>query len=300
MHRGSFDMRFVLGLLCAGLLLAAANPTSAQSPVLIPGNPALTEEMVGRFTEFFAWAFDVQLTDDQCNVLRNYAIETWRQRKKDDMDTVVTVVGQQIELSKMDKAKRAFIRAQIEPQLLEDMRKQPHDPMARWALAVYGSSHKVLAAGSPPLTRQSTDAFLEALFFMAGEASGQRTRPDEKLQNDWASALAANYSNMSEELKLQIAAMPLFVATMRVAWPEMPEAEKAKLRTAWAGQVQALLPPAGTATSGAGQESVAQMMAKENLRHQMFMSMSNTLMSIHQSNFNMMSNWGGGPYRYMK
>jgi hypothetical protein len=294
-------MKSLIRCLALSLALASAAPAAAQTKVLVTGDPALTEEMVGRFTEFFAWAFDVQLTNDQCDVLRKWTIDSWQQHRKSDIDSVVQLVGQQVEIAKLDAAKRSFIHAQIEPQLLEEMRQQPDEPMARWALSVYEASHKVLVAGTPPLTRQSADAFLEGLFFIVGEVAGRRTVPDEQLKKDWAAALAANYPRMPQEMKQQIAAMPLFVATMRLAWPALAEPEKAKFRSEWAGQVQALMPPASQpVATEAGKKSVAEMMAEQNARHQMFMNMSSAMMGIHQMNFNTISNFSGGPYRYMK
>ncbi len=65
----------------------AAGSALGQSPVLVQGQPPLTEETVGRFTEFFEWAFDVQLTVEQRQVLRKYAFDAWSQKKKSDMKT---------------------------------------------------------------------------------------------------------------------------------------------------------------------------------------------------------------------
>jgi hypothetical protein len=202
-------------VLCLSVLAVLFAPalSHSQAQVLMPGPPPLTEEMIGRFAEFFEWAFDVRLTNDQVDVLRKYSVDTWNKRKKDDIDAIVNVVALQVELSKADRKQLAVVRANYEPQVLDSMRKQPNEPMAVWALAVYESSHKVLAPGTPPLTRQTSDAFLEALFLMVGEVSGKRGDvPDEKLKNDWAAALTSKYAQMPAELKKQIAGMPLFVA----------------------------------------------------------------------------------------
>ncbi|MEI6670073.1 MAG: hypothetical protein WCP29_18145 [Acidobacteriota bacterium] len=293
-------------VLCLSVLIMLVAPAlpHAQAPVLMPGPPPLTEEMIGRFAEFFEWAFDVRLTNDQVDVLRKYSIDTWTKRKKDDMDAIVNVVALQVELSKADRQQLAVVRANYEPQVLESMRKQPNEPMAVWALAVYESSHKVLAPGAPPLTRQTSDAFLEALFLMVGEVSGQRGDvPDEKLKNDWAAALTSKYAQMPDDLKKQIAGMPLFVAQMRLNWGSLPEAEKAKYRAAWADGVKALLPasaPAGTGavTAVAGKRSVADMMAEQNRRHNAYMSMSSAMMSTYRTNFNAQANSIGSAYRY--
>jgi hypothetical protein len=296
-------------VLCLSVLAVLFAPalSHSQAQVLMPGPPPLTEEMIGRFAEFFEWAFDVRLTNDQVDVLRKYSVDTWNKRKKDDIDAIVNVVALQVELSKADRKQLAVVRANYEPQVLDSMRKQPNEPMAVWALAVYESSHKVLAPGTPPLTRQTSDAFLEALFLMVGEVSGKRGDvPDEKLKNDWAAALTSKYAQMPAELKKQIAGMPLFVAQMRLNWESLPEAEKARYRAAWADGVKSLLPavaPAGTGTvaasgTAAGKRSVAEMMAEQNRRHNAYMSMSSAMMSTYRTNFNAQANSIGSAYRY--
>lgn len=285
--------RFLLHWVLA--VFIAAGAARGQIPVLVPGQPPLTEETVGRFTEFFEWAFDVQLTVEQRQVLRKYAVDAWSQKKKSDMDDVLQLVQQQAELSKLDVPKRALVRAQIEPELLTQMRNQPNEPMAKWALAVYESSHKVIAAGSPPLTRQSTDAFLDALFFMVGEVSGQQSVPDQKLKDDWAKALAANYPKMAAELKRQIAGMPLFAALVRVGWPTLSDDQKAQCRAQWGEQLKAILPAPAPA---AAKQTVAEMMAEQNRRHASYMNMSNAMMNSYRTSFNTQANFSGSPYRY--
>lgn len=301
-------------LFLVALVVCATAWTFAQSPVLVQGQPPLTEETVGRFTEFFEWAFDVHLTNEQRLVLRKYTVDSWTQKKQSDMNDVVQLVQQQIELSKLDAQQRGYVRVKIEPELLDQMRKQPNEPMARWALAVYESSHRVIAQGSPPLTRQGTDAFLESLFFEAGVVTGVQVAPDQALKDDWARGLAANYPKMSVELKQQIAAMPLYMATMRMSWPQLSESVKAQYRAQWTEQFKALLPaqapaqaqaaaPQGNGGSPArgtsrGSETVAQMMAEQNRRHEAYMSMSNLQMQSFQSNLNNMNTMSGNPYRY--
>jgi hypothetical protein len=270
--------------------------------VLVPGNPPLTEEMIGRFGEYFEWAFDVRLTNDQCNVLRKYSVDIWKKQTKSDMDAIVNVVQLQIELSKADRKQLAVVRANYEPQVLDAMRKQPNEPMAVWALAVYESSHKILAPGTPPLTRQISDAFVEALFFMLGEVQGKRDEvPDVRMKNDWAAALTSSYPRMPDALKQQIAGMPLFIAQMRLNWPTLPEREKAKYRSTWAEAVKMLLPaPAAAASNNmaGGKTSIADVMAEQNRRHQMHMNTSNAMMNIYKISYNTQANFSGNPYRY--
>ncbi len=289
-------------LFCAAVVLALTMPAAGQSQVLVPGNPPLTEEMIGRFAEFFEWAFDVRLTNDQCNVLRKYSVDIWNKQTKSDMDAIVNVVRLQVELSKVDRKQLAVVRANYEPQVLDSMRKQPNEPMAVWALAVYESSHKILAAGTPPLTRQTSDAFLEAVFLMLGEVQGKRDEvPDERLKNDWAASMTSGYPRMPDAMKQQIAKMPLFVAQMRLNWPAMPEPEKAKYRSAWAEAVKTLLPapaPAASDNTAGRKLSTAEAMAEQNRRFQMHMNTSNAMMDIYKISYNTQANFSGNPYRY--
>jgi hypothetical protein len=289
-------------LVRAAVVLVLAMPAPGRSQVLIPGNPPLTEEMIGRFAEFFEWAFDVRLTNDQCNVLRKYSVDIWKKQTKSQMEEIQNVVQLQIELSKADPKQLAVVRANYEPQVLDAMRKQPNEPMAVWALAVYESSHKVLAPGNPPLTRQVSDAFLEALFFMLGEVQGKTDEvPDAQLKNDWAAGLAGSYARMPDAMKKQIAGMPLFVAQMRLNWPAMPESEKAKYRAVWAEAVKTLLPAAAPAASNSqtgGKMSIADAMAEQNRRFQMHMNTSTAMMDIYKISYNTQANFSGNPYRY--
>jgi hypothetical protein len=294
-------MKNRFSLFCLAVVLALSLSAAGQSPVVVAGNPPLTEETIGRFTEFFEWAFDVQLTSDQEAVVRQYMVDSWTQKKTSDINDVVGLVQQQAELAKLSADQRSFVHAQIEPELLAQMRQQPNEPMARWALAVYEASHTPIAQGTPPLTRQSTDAYLESLFFQVGEVSGQRTVPDQKLKDDWARALAADYPKMSAEMKQQIAGMPLYSTMMRIAWPELSEEVKAKYRTLWAGQLKSWLPapaPAAANTASGRKLSTAEVMAEQNRQFQMRMNTSNAMMDIYKISYNTQANFSGNPYRY--
>ncbi len=289
-------------LFCVAVVLVLTMPVAGQSQALVRGNPPLTEEMVGRFAEYFEWAFEMRLTNDQVSVLRNYSVDIWKRHSPSEMEEISNVVRLQVELSKADRKQLAVIRANYEPQVLEALRKQPNEPMAVWALAVYDSSHKVLAQGDPPLTRQVSDAFVEALFFILGEVQGKRDEvPSAQMKNDWAASLTGSYSRMPDDLKKQIAGMPLFIAQMRLHWPTLAEPEKAKYRSAWADAVKTLLPaPAAAASKGttAGKMSIAAAMAEQNRRHQMHMNTSNAMMDIYKISFNTQANFSGSSYRY--
>jgi hypothetical protein len=132
---------------------------------------------------------------------------------------------------------------------------------------------------------------------------GQQSVPDQKMKDDWARALAANYPTMSAELKQQIAGMPLWALSMRLAWPELSAQEKAKHRSLWAEQLKSMLPaaaqaPAAESTAACGKKSAADMMAEQNRRHQAAMQTNNWMMEMWKIKFNTQANWGDSPWRY--
>jgi hypothetical protein len=107
---------------------------------------------------------------------------------------------------------------------------------------------------------------------------------------------------MTDDMRKQIAAMPLFVAQMRLNWATVPEPEKARYRAAWAEGLRALQPAAAPVAAAApaegGKKSVAEMMAEQNRRHNSYMSMSNAMMNSYKIGFNTQANFIGSSYRY--
>ena len=149
-----------------------AGAPESKAEVLAPGAPPLTREMMDRYSELFEWAFDVQLTAEQRAQVKDFAVQAWQSKSQENMDAVLEQVKTQQDLSKTPKDELGLLRQQIEPQLLTEYRREAkRDAMARWAVELYEVSHKVIAKGPPPLTRQMTDAYAEALCFAISEGA---------------------------------------------------------------------------------------------------------------------------------
>ena len=89
-------MKIRFSMLCAATILVLATPAIGRSQTVVAGSPPLTEETIGRFTEFFEWAFDVHVTNVQREVLRKYVVDSWTQKKTKDIGEIVDVVRQQV------------------------------------------------------------------------------------------------------------------------------------------------------------------------------------------------------------
>jgi hypothetical protein len=129
------------------------------------------------------------------------------------------------------------------PDGLADARKRAKDdPDMRWLVARYEQEHRALtgSGGSvdqPVLTRQAADAFAELACFMASEAHGQKMKPDRKFKEGVARILIQQWGTLNLEGRKQLAQMPLTLAQLRAAWPEVPAAQKEQARAQWRQQL---------------------------------------------------------------
>jgi hypothetical protein len=109
-----------------------------------------------------------------------------------------------------------------------ELREPAPDPRAR-----------VIAPGDPPLTREVTDALVEAIGFMAGEASGRPFAANQEMKDGVAAVAAAAYPRLSAKQRQGLAQMPLQWASLQALWPVLPEAERDKLRAEWREMLKA-------------------------------------------------------------
>jgi tetratricopeptide (TPR) repeat protein len=224
-------------------LVAAA--AWAEDEVLVAGEPALTGEMAGRVQRFFEWGLGLQLTDRERDELRLSLVETWQGGEKAAIQGVVDLLQFDKQVSELTDAERAAQREAVEAALLEQFRASPEEEGSKWFLGAYERAHKAIAEGTPPLTRQAADAYLEMLTFMLGEAAGQSgVAADQATRESFAAGLAEQYKGLPAEQQGQIAGAPMAWAGLRVGWQKATDEEKVAVRKQWAEDLKAYLPAA--------------------------------------------------------
>ena len=320
-----------------GQLVKASQPVEKPAPeakpsrpeanpvVLAKGDPDLTQKMVDDFNHFIAWLLEAPLTQEQKGQVRDGLVAGWKRGDKGEIQGVLESLQVREQVWQMKEEERALVRKQVQPEFLKELRAKAGDESARWLLGIYDSAHKPLAAGSPPLTRQMTDAYAEVTFFMLGEAAGQTLAPDAATKEAFAKSLAAGWPKTEKAGRDTLARMLLLWAAIRVAWPQMPEDQKAAYRAQWrqefqgalaasAGNVPSTNPlnvrnggvpaPQKTASVAAGGKKVSDaefraMMRKVQSQHNTYMMMSNMSWQMHYSRMNAINAMGGSPYRYV-
>jgi hypothetical protein len=142
---------------------------------------------------------------------------------------VAQILSLRAELAKLPPDKQDVVRKATEAELVAGLRKET-DRSSKLALEVYDASHRPIAAGDPPLTRQQADAALELFYFFAAELEGMQARPSAADRDEWAKRLAAGWEGLDVRARRTFAAMPLAWSATRAGWAEMTEVERTDLR----------------------------------------------------------------------
>jgi len=75
---------------------------------------------------------------------------------------------------------------------------------------------------------------------MASQVQGNGTdvMPTQEMKEQWAKALAGSYGHADEAARKEMAEMPMRWAAIRLTWPGLSDADKAKTKAMWAQSPQ--------------------------------------------------------------
>lgn len=214
-----------------------------REQVLVPGKSPLTAGMVDGFARFMEWVLDAPLTAGQRAEVQEMLVQGFRKGDPATINGTAQFLKLREQVFALPVEQRELLRARVQPELLQQWRAQREDPSAQWMLSVYDAAHKPLAPGKPALTRQVADAYAETLCFMVTEVSGKPVQADAKYKSEFAASLAKLYGQWPAEQQEQLQQLPLLWAALRAGWPQMPEADRAKLREQWKGVLAQIFPP---------------------------------------------------------
>ena len=200
---------------------------------------------VYQMTDFLEWLLELPMTEGQTTQIRDYLVVAWRIGDMDSIEAPAAVFKFRSELDELDPQKKELARQLVRQEALKEWRKEAAekgDAAAKMIVDLYDAASAPLAkgnAGEPDLARQSADATLEVMYFMASKIDGPDTSPDAGRRDAWAKQMAAAYAGMSGEQKQALAEMPVTWAALRAGWAELPADERKRTAGQWA-QVPAL------------------------------------------------------------
>ena len=265
------------------------------------GNPVLTRYMLDEVTDFLDWLMQVPLTDAQKATVEAEIRGYWQKNVRKEMDDIAEFLAGREQLAAMKPAEREVARQAILEEVVKQWRTEKDSPSAKMMMDIYDNSHKPIAAGNPPLTQQNVDAFAEFLCFAAGQTAGVTATPPAAMREKLAKEVAANYASLPNDQRELIARMPLIWASLRLLWPEMPEAERTQYIEGWKRSAplvelgKQLKPPPAAATTSDFLRNQAALQAQQ----QSFQMMSNIMRMQHETNMIIIGNMGGNTrYEY--
>lgn len=233
--------RALPALLTAAALAVAAtlsSPLARSSEVLVPVQPAaesLTRSTHARLMQIIEWTLKAPLTAEQRARLSDILVKEWRDPKERAGLKEWLAIAEHID--SLPDAQRPNVREQLLVQIVPALRDSARtDADARWFLGVYEAANRPIAAGAPgtpPLTRQASDALVEMLFFMMSQAHGMALEPGAPERDEMARALTAAWPKLPLARRQEIANAPVQWAGLRASWDVSGAADRAQVAAQW-------------------------------------------------------------------
>jgi hypothetical protein len=201
-------------LLLVPIYDAAYKPGGARNPIVVAGDPPLTQQMLDIETAFLECVFDLALTPQQRAEHQRLYVEKWKGLDKERRDNNVKGNKTFAKLPAYRDYDRHLTRALNFPRMLKACSEALDDPICHWFMPLYeararpGSErNSVLAEGKPPLTQLLMDHYGDYLEVMLDlSTSGGFTKPQRQvlqdfLVKDWAKLTAAERDELLGDLK---------------------------------------------------------------------------------------------------
>jgi hypothetical protein len=205
----------------------------AHAQVVVAGEPALTLYDLEETIDFVQWLLDAPFTAEQRGVFHDEIVDGWKKKDAETIQGVAQILGLRAELAKLPPEKQDVWRKATEKDFVAGLRLET-DRSSKLALEVYDATHRPIAGGEPPLTRQQADSALEVFYFFAGRLERMQARPTAADKEEWAKRLAAGWEKLDVRVRRTFEAMPLTWSATQAGWAEMSEAERAELENGFA------------------------------------------------------------------
>lgn len=264
--------------------------------VVEKGRPPLTRHALDETIDFLEWLMHSPLTEAQKLTVEAEVRGYWQKKSQTDMDDIRELLEGREQLAKMKAEERELARQAVLQEALKQWREEKDSPSARMLLEIHAAAHQPIAKGTPPLTRQAVDAFSEFLYFAAGKTAGVTASPPKDVKDKLAGEVAAGYAAMPAEQRELIAGMPLTWAALRVAWPDLSEAERKSYVDSW--RKSEALAALGRQLQASSASKLGELQARLQAQQATFTMMSNIMRMQHETSMIIASNIGGGGWRY--
>ncbi|MHB8877496.1 MAG: hypothetical protein ACYC8T_27715 [Myxococcaceae bacterium] len=206
---------------------AGSAPTAAAAPAAGKAAPA------DDFVAYAEWVLDMHVTAAQRADAQALVEKALASRNAREQALIDEGVAGKADLATQSETDKQTLRPSVEDEYLKTMRRKARElPLAKWVVSI-ADARKPLVKGTPPLSRQSADAFAELMAFVVSEAGGKPVAADKGFRDAFAKGLAKDYPRYNDEQKAAVADLPKDWAALRAAFSAFPAEKKQKLKTEW-------------------------------------------------------------------
>jgi len=169
-------MRALRCICCVAVVIPIVSASlSAQDRLIAAGNPPLTEGAVAGAAKFYEWALDFRLSEPEYLELERLLGNRWKQWGGVARSDIIKAGERWAEIIGMRVATRGEIHARVQDSVVRRLRGSSDDA-PRWLLAQYADAHRILTAGSPPLTQGLADRIADYWEWALDVRLGERER----------------------------------------------------------------------------------------------------------------------------
>lgn len=132
----------------------------SQTPdtILVPGDPPLTQLMVGKVIVLLDWALELKLSKDQELQIKDALVSSWKAKNQSDIDGALQIIEVYEKVFRLSDAEREKARGPLGEVLLKAIQAEPDDPLSRILLSARGGTAQSPARGSVTTSNQTTRA----------------------------------------------------------------------------------------------------------------------------------------------
>jgi uncharacterized protein YbaA (DUF1428 family) len=197
------------------------------------GQPPLTLAMSDQVSDFVEWLIGTALSAEQRKTIQAELTSAWTSGDREEIDGVVELIKARAELARQTPAERELARQGILEAALAEWRKDRESASAKMILSIHDAAHRPIAAGDPPLTRQSAEAFARFLYFTATQVAGVKRQPEPELIEQSVKGLVELYPTLAAEHRETVSRMPLIWAAFDAGWDALAPAEREAMVAQW-------------------------------------------------------------------
>jgi hypothetical protein len=203
--------------------------------LLFAGEPPLKRYIADRLQNVIERGLESTLTDEQQEVFETQLIEEW-QRGPESRAGIEDTVAQFREISEqldsLPVAKQPYGWKEVGRQLYMYAEKHGQDdPVGQLILNAYKNKKTLLVQGSPPLSRQAAESYVEMSLFFHGIVKRTQFKITPEKREEAVNELIRLFPDLPAEIKEQISQSDIHWGVLRYNWKHASLSEREQFRS---------------------------------------------------------------------